>query len=133
MSNEKLPTKTVCDDGWVEWKLNGKLHRLDGPAKISPDGQEFWYRNGKLHRDDGPAAVFPSGDKSWIQNGIYHRLDGPAVIFPDGRSMWYRNGHPPPIVHIPPNVLIFQDTFPIQDYPSLTKQDDGSYAVAKKI
>lgn len=107
--HEKLPTKTVRDDGWVEWKLDGKLHRLDGPAEQFPDGFETWYRN-----------------------GLKHRLDGPAIRYAYGRSEWYCNDHPPSIVHISPNLWLFQDTFPIQDYPSLVKQDDGSYTVDKE-
>ena len=28
------------------WKLDGKFHRLDGPAVIDSDGRHAWYVNG---------------------------------------------------------------------------------------
>ena len=49
---------------------NGKLHRIDGPAKIktNKDGEEIyheWWRNGKLHRIDGPAK-YNLNDNKWV-------------------------------------------------------------------
>ena len=38
-----------------EWYLNGKLHRVDGPAIIKHDGKKEWFLNGQRHRVDGPA------------------------------------------------------------------------------
>lgn len=52
----------------AEWKLNGELHRTDGPALI--DGcRKIWYQNGQLHRLDGPAIVdhHPSLNEWWIE------------------------------------------------------------------
>lgn len=46
-----------------------KLHRLDGPAVISPDGNQLWYQRGKLHREDGPAAIFFNGSQKWFLDG----------------------------------------------------------------
>jgi len=51
------------------WKLNGNLHREDGPAVECADGTKFWYRNGKLHREDGPAIEWSDGDREWWLNG----------------------------------------------------------------
>jgi len=28
------------------WRLNGSLHREDGPAIVFKDGSEYWYLNG---------------------------------------------------------------------------------------
>lgn len=35
--------------------------------------------NGKSHREDGPAVEFSEGSKIWCKHGEYHRLDGPAI------------------------------------------------------
>jgi hypothetical protein len=51
-------------DGLKEWWLNGKLHRVDGPA-IEADKFKKWYVNGKLHRVDGPAQEYSNGDRRW--------------------------------------------------------------------
>ena len=40
-----------------EWRVNGRLHRIDGPAFIDSDGTQEWWINGKRHREDGPAFV----------------------------------------------------------------------------
>ena len=109
------PVMTVNKSGDKEWRLNGKLHRLDGPAIEWADGTESWFHNGylhrldgpavksadgttvwkrygKFHRLDGPAIEWASGAKDWWQNGKRHRLDGPAVIGADGSKAWYING-----------------------------------------
>ena len=52
----------------------------------------IWYQNGKLHREDGPASVSPCGDEFWYQNGVRHRTDGPAVWRPNRDSGWWLNG-----------------------------------------
>ena len=56
----------VLPDGSQEWTLNGKWHRVDGPAFIKCD-YEAWWRFGKRHREDGPAVV-RQGDKEWWLN-----------------------------------------------------------------
>ena len=45
-----------------EWYLNGKYHRIGGPAITwyHEDGTmntEWWYLDGKLHRTDGPVVI----------------------------------------------------------------------------
>jgi len=57
--------------GYKEYKLNGKLHRLDGPARIwdvthkTCPGRKQWYIEGKSHRLDGPAYEWCDGTKDW--------------------------------------------------------------------
>lgn len=68
---------------------NGKLHNLNGPAKIR-NGYFIWYKHGIIHRDDcgcngeihencGPAIVFTNKNE-WRKNGLTHRISGPAVV-----------------------------------------------------
>jgi hypothetical protein len=59
----------IDDVGTKCWRLNGKLHRTDGPAIQGADGGKSWYLNGKLHRTDGPAIEFANGSKWWYING----------------------------------------------------------------
>jgi hypothetical protein len=56
-----------------------------------PDSVEYRL-NGKLHREDGPALEFANGDKEWWIDGKLHRLDGPAVEWADGAKEWWVNG-----------------------------------------
>ena len=49
----------------IEYRLNGKLHREDGPAVERADGHKEWYVKGKLHRENGPAIEWANGDKEW--------------------------------------------------------------------
>jgi hypothetical protein len=38
-----------------------------------------WRLNGELHREDGPALEYPNGYKAWFINGKRHRINGPAI------------------------------------------------------
>ena len=51
--------------GNKEWRLNGILHREDGPTLEYHNGINEWFRNGSLHREDGPAIEFPDGSTEW--------------------------------------------------------------------
>ena len=42
-------------NGSKEWYLDGKLHRLDGPAIERANGGREWWVNGELYREDGPS------------------------------------------------------------------------------
>ena len=64
------PVMKVDEYGTKEWRLNGKLHRTDGPAVEFPDGSKLWKLNGKLHRTDGPAFEGADGTKYWYLNGV---------------------------------------------------------------
>jgi len=53
------------------YRVDGKLHREDGPAVIYPDGRKDWYLNDKLHRDNGPAIENLDGRCSYYLKGRY--------------------------------------------------------------
>jgi hypothetical protein len=55
-------------------------------------GNKTWYVNGKFHRLDGPAIECANGTKQWWVDGKFHRLDGPASIRVDGTERWWING-----------------------------------------
>ena len=76
----------------VEYRLNGNLHRTDGPAIEWETGDKEWWIDGKLHRLDGPAFELANGDKEWLVDGKLHRLDGPAVEWVDGSKEWWIDG-----------------------------------------
>ena len=82
--------KTVLS-GRVEYRLNGILHREDGPA-VEYDNGGQWYVNGKQHREDGPATILSNGTKYWFFNSFCHRLDGPALEYANGHKYWFVNG-----------------------------------------
>ena len=77
----------------IEYKLNGKLHREDGPAIEYASGTKCWYLNGLNHRENGPAVEYPNGTKYWLINGLFHRDDGPAVYeIRDDLYLWFYKG-----------------------------------------
>ena len=83
------PTCKINSFGDKFWRLNGQLHREDGPAIEYPNGHQFWYLNGLRHRENGPACEYDDGDKHWFLHGKLHREDGPAVERADGYNSWY--------------------------------------------
>jgi len=58
---------------------------------IDSNRTKSWYMNGKLHRVDGPAIEYANGAKVWYSDGKCHRVDGPAVELSDGTKAWYYN------------------------------------------
>ena len=64
---------------------------IEYTVKVSEDKTE-WHLNGKRHRVDGPAVEWANGYKSWFLNGKYHRVDGPAVEYTNGSKYWFLNG-----------------------------------------
>jgi hypothetical protein len=88
----KLPVCETTEYGAKEWRLNGNLHREDGPAVINKDGSKHWFLNGRKHRVGGPASEWADGGKGWVVDGKYHREDGPAVEHEDGGKTWYFDG-----------------------------------------
>ena len=52
------------------WWVDGKLHRLDGPAIDYTDGYKAWWVDGKLHRLNGPAIERANGNKEWHVDGV---------------------------------------------------------------
>ncbi len=79
-------------DGYIAWHERDQLHRVGGPAWTWPDGYTAWYERGQLHRVDGPALDHPDGYNAWYERGQRHRVDGPAVTHPDGTTEWYERG-----------------------------------------
>jgi hypothetical protein len=59
--------------------------------EIDEDGDKEWRLNGNLHRVDGPAVEFANGDKEWYLNGVFHRIDGPAIEYVNGGKGWWLN------------------------------------------
>ena len=47
---------------WERWSLNGKLHRLDGPAFIA------YYESGQIQREE------------WYIDDDKHKIGSPAII-----------------------------------------------------
>lgn len=62
-------TVSVYENGNTQWSLDGKYHRVGGPAIEYSDGPKYWFLEGKLHREDGPAVEYPDGTKRWFLNG----------------------------------------------------------------
>lgn len=57
----------LSNDGSIEWRCEGVLHRIDGPAVLYPNGDSEWYFNGTLHRLDGPAVECEDGHiEYWV-------------------------------------------------------------------
>jgi hypothetical protein len=81
--------KTVLKYGTIIYKLNGKLHKEDGPAVYYPDGSKKYYLNDKLHNEDGPALEYSNGYKEYRLNGELHREDGPAIVDPEKTEELY--------------------------------------------
>ena len=52
---------TILRNGDKEWRMDGKLHRLNGPAIERANGAKEWYQNGKRHRLNGPAEERENG------------------------------------------------------------------------
>jgi hypothetical protein len=42
---------------------------------ISSFGNKYWYLNGRRHRIDGPAVEYADGDKSWYLNDRGYTFD----------------------------------------------------------
>jgi len=87
--------QSTCEIDHVKtkrWRLDGKLHRVDGPAVEWSDGDTAWYIHGQLHREDGPAIKWIDDFESWWFNGKRHRENGPAVVHADGSEEWWLYG-----------------------------------------
>jgi len=61
-------------------KINGKLHRFDGPAFYC-DSEQKWFQNNQLHRDGDEPALMSEHLTEWRKSGQLHRdHDKPARI-----------------------------------------------------
>ncbi len=92
LHRENSPAVQWSDGVTSEWYLNGKLHRIGGPAVSHFTGYKAWYLNGELHRVDGPAIEHSDRSKEWYLNNNLHRIDGPAIDNADGSKEWYLEG-----------------------------------------
>ena len=79
--------KTV-KNGMICYRLNGELHREDGPAVEYLNGSREYCINGKLHREGGPAVEKADGYKAYYINDKRHRIDGPATIYSDSKKYY---------------------------------------------
>lgn len=100
----------VSNTGVTRWKLNGCLHRENGPAVEGQNGYKAWYLNGQsLTEDEFNATkntqskpdkdgityevrVSHLGSEAWYLNDKFHRENGPAIVCADGSKLWYING-----------------------------------------
>ena len=86
---------------WSSYTLNN----TDGPAITFSDGSYIWFVDGRHHRLDGPALYLRSQDiynctkggyfggiEAWYKDGELHRLDGPALIHHDGSTTYSIEG-----------------------------------------
>ncbi len=76
----------------IEYKIDGRLHRINGPAMEVVGNVKIWYISDTKHRTDGPAAEWTDGTQEWYMHGKRHRLDGPAVISSNGNVEWWLRG-----------------------------------------
>lgn len=68
-------SKQVFDEYGNEWWYNeeGHLHREDGPAaRLNGFGGESWHLNGKYHRVGGPAVTYENGETVWYLHDKYY-------------------------------------------------------------
>ena len=71
-----IPYRVDFECGTIAWKLNGVLHREDGPAVLGINGRHRWYTHGLLHRIDGPAWISGADPNymEWYLNGVEFEL-----------------------------------------------------------
>jgi len=60
------------------WYLNGRLHRVDGPAVFDGDYYQLWYLNDRLHREDGPAVIDTKFQQYWLNGEQVTEADLPS-------------------------------------------------------
>jgi antitoxin component YwqK of YwqJK toxin-antitoxin module len=78
--------------GDVVYFLDGKVHRINGPAVICQGVLFIWAKNGKVHRDDLPAVETQDDSlQIYYEDGFKHRVNGPAVISGNTKEYWIYN------------------------------------------
>ena len=65
MSNNPV----IDADGSQQWRVDGKLHRIDEPAYVDADGWQQWWVDNKKHRIDGPVIIGADGKQEWWVDG----------------------------------------------------------------
>lgn len=104
------PTREEDRYGNVRWRVDGDLHRVDGPAVEYAAGGSQWWLNDQLHRADGPAIVSDDGTRDWFVNGRRHRINGPAIERPNGIHEWWICGR-----WVPPTEIAAFEACPIAE------------------
>lgn len=69
-----------------------RFNNREEPSVVFKNGTEYWYLNGKRHRIGGPAITTSGETKVWFVNGLKSREDGPAVERKDGRVEYWLKG-----------------------------------------
>jgi hypothetical protein len=64
------------------------VEHVSGPSK----GSKMWFINGKRHRIGGPASIEVESSH-WQRNSHYHRLNAPAVVYKCGNKSYYEFGY----------------------------------------
>ncbi len=59
--------------------------------KIDTSGTKIWRLNGNLHRENGPAIICTDGYKEWWINGKLIASKGMKYRFHDGKYIVYKN------------------------------------------
>ncbi len=77
----------IDSKGTKRWRLNGVLHRVDGPAVEFEHGEKHWYLNGQIHRTDGPAVIWFNGES------FYWYLHGERLSFSEWKTRRYPHSH----------------------------------------
>lgn len=67
-----MSKKTELADGSVYYQNEFGYHREDGPAIILPD-RKIWMINGKKHRLDGPAVEGKNVESYYINDELFSR------------------------------------------------------------
>ena len=75
---DQEPTLRVGPDGTKSWRLNGKFHRLDGPAIECTDGTKAWFINGKEYSENEFNKEI--WDRNPTRRNILKRASGKAGI-----------------------------------------------------
>jgi hypothetical protein len=81
--------------------MASKTKIQNGEMSINENGNKEWRLNGLLHRIDGPAVEWENGSKEWWVKGERHRADGPAIFERDEycdeefyeTEWWYHGKH----------------------------------------
>lgn len=75
----------------VKWCLdNHRLKIFDRQVFLVDEyGTKWWYLNGKYHRVNGPAIEWANGSTEWYFNDRRHRVNGPAIEYVNGDKYWY--------------------------------------------
>lgn len=70
----------------------GKVPKVPNGRHILPGNGEIWIVDGKKHRIVGPAEKRGDGYEAYFCRGLRHRTNGPAVTYPDGTQEFWERG-----------------------------------------